>query len=51
MNELGQDTKLQQELEGTYLEKIFSFKDSIALAQILLISILVLNYLKAQWTT
>jgi hypothetical protein len=47
MNEPGQDAKLQLELGGAHLERTFLFNDSIALAQILLITILFLNYLKA----
>jgi hypothetical protein len=41
MNEPGQDVEVQ--LEGAHLENIFTFNDSIALAQILLITILFIN--------
>jgi hypothetical protein len=51
MNEPGQDVEVQLELEGAHLENTFTFNDSIALAQILLITILFLNYVKADWTT
>jgi hypothetical protein len=49
MNEPGQNVEVQ--LEGAHLENTFTFNDSIALAQILLNTILFINYVKADWTT
>jgi hypothetical protein len=49
MNEPGQDVEVQ--LEGAHLENMFTFNASIAMAQILLNTILFNNYVKADWTT